>query len=155
MINNDILRRLRFALSISNSEMAEIFSHSGYKITEGEILSLLKKDDDEGFTPCNDKLMRLFLDGLIINRRGRRDGDAPAAVKPSPRLTNNETLKKLRIALNYKEDDMLEIFRLAEFTITRSELSAIFRKEGHTNYKACGDQIIRSFLQGLTVKYRK
>lgn len=155
MINNDILRRLRFALSISNSDMAEIFNHSGYEISQGEILDLLKKEEEEGFTECSDKIMGLFLDGLIISRRGRREGDAPAEVKPSSRLTNNDVLKKIRIALNYKEDDMMEIFRLAEFEIKRPELSALFRKKGHKNYKVCGDQLMKNFLQGLTVRYRK
>lgn len=155
MINNDILRRLRFALNISNSDMAEIFSLAGHDISQGEILNLLKKEDNEGFTECSDKTMSLFLDGFIISRRGRKEGDAPAEVKPSSRLTNNDILKKIRIALNYKEDDMMDIFRLSEFDITRSELSALFRKKGHKNFKICGDQLMKNFLQGLTVKYRK
>lgn len=155
MINNDILRRLRYALNISNSEMAGIFGHSGYSISQGELLDILKKEDEEGFTPCNDKLMSIFLDGFIKSRRGKREGDTPAQVKPSTRLANNDILKKLRIALNFKEDDMLEIFRLAEYNITRAELSALFRNKDHKNFKLCGDQILRSFINGLAVKYRK
>lgn len=155
MINNDILRRLRFALNINNSDMAEIFSHSGCEISQGEILNLLKKEEDEDFTPCSDKTLGMFLDGLIIHLRGRKEGDTPAAVKPSSRLTNNDILKKIRVALNYKDDDMMEIFRLADFEISKPELSALFRKKDNKNFKLCKDQLMKNFLQGLTVKYRK
>ncbi len=155
MINNDILRRLRYALNISNSDMAEIFSHSGYTISEGEILDLLKKEEDEGYTVCSDKLLCLFLDGLVIHKRGRKEGEIPAAVAPSSRLTNNDILKKIRVSLNYKDEDMMEIFRLAEFDLSKSELSALFRKKGNKNFKLCKDQLMKAFLTGLTVKYRK
>ena len=154
MVNNDIIRRLRYALNISNSEMAGIFSHSGYEIPQGEILNLLRKEEDEGFTVCSDKLLCLFLDGLIIHKRGRKEGEVPAPVKPSTRLSNNDILKKIRIALNYKDDDMMEIFRLAEYDISKPELSALFRNKEHTNFKLCKDQLMKTFLKGLTVKYR-
>jgi len=155
MINNDILRRLRYALNISNSDMAEIFSHSGYEISEGHILDLLKKEEDEGYTVCSDKLLCLFLDGLVIHKRGRKEGEVPVAVKPSARLTNNDILKKIRVALNYKDDDMMEIFRLAESDISKPELSALFRKNNHKNFKLCKDQLMKAFLKGLTAKFRK
>jgi len=155
MINNDILRRLRYALNISNSDMAGIFSHSGYEITEGDILDLLKKEEEQGYTVCSDKLLCLFLDGLVIHKRGRKEGDEPSAFKPSSRLTNNDILKKIRVALNFKDDDMMEIFRLAESEISKHELSALFRKKDHKNFKLCKDQLMKSFLKGLTVKYRK
>lgn len=155
MINNDILRRLRFALSIGNSEMAEIFSLSGCTVSQGEILDLLKKEEEEGFIQCSDLMMSRFLEGLIIMKRGRKEGEPELTVNHPARLTNNDILKKIRIALNLKEDDMLELFRLAEFVITKHELSALFRKKGHKNYKVCGDQLMKNFLQGLTIKYRK
>jgi uncharacterized protein YehS (DUF1456 family) len=70
------------------------------------------------------------------------------------RLTNNAILKKLRIALQLKEDDMVGILKLAGVDISTSELTALFRKEGHRNYKECGDQFLRNFLKGLTLRYR-
>ncbi|HOP30543.1 MAG TPA: DUF1456 family protein [Spirochaetota bacterium] len=155
MINNDILRRLRYALNISNSDMAEIFSHSGYEISEGDILDLLKKEEEDGYAACSDKILCLFLDGLVIHKRGRKEGEVPAAVKPSSRLTNNDILKKIRVALNFKDDDMLEIFRLAEFPLSKSELSALFRKKDNKNFKLCKDQLMKAFLNGLTIRYRK
>ncbi len=69
-------------------------------------------------------------------------------------MTNNDILKKLRIALELKDDDIVEILRLAEFEISKSELSAIFRREDHKNYKPCGDQLLRRFLNGLIIRNR-
>lgn len=156
MNNNDILRRLRYALQISNSSMAEIFKLAGLDISESAILDLLKKDDDDEFVECGDRELELFLDGLIIQKRGKRENaDSDPAVKPKLSLSNNMVLKKLKIALDFKEENMLEMFRLAEFEITRPELSAIFRKKGSKNYKVCGDQILKNFLQGLAVYFRK
>lgn len=155
MIKNDILRRLRYALSISNSEMAEIFLLAGHDITESEILSLLKKEEEDGFVECSDRLIEIFLNGLIIQKRGRRETDEnKKPVYSSDRISNNAILKKLRIALNFKEVDMLKMFSLADFPVSKSELSALFRKRGHKHYKVCGDQMVRNFLQGLTV-YQK
>ena len=64
-------------------------------------------------------------------------------------------LKKLRIALNFKEEDMLNTLKLADFQISKGELSAFFRQKDHKNYRECGDQIIRNFLQGLALHFRK
>lgn len=153
MNNNDILRRLRYALNISNSGMADIFKLSGYEISEAKILTLLKKEEEEGYVECSDMELSLFLDGLIVQKRGRKDGPEPE-VKPEARMTNNLVLKKLRIALNFKEEDMLAVFKLADFDVSKPELSAFFRKKGHKNYKLCKDQMLKNFLQGLTIYLR-
>ena len=69
-------------------------------------------------------------------------------------MTNNDILKKLRIALQLKDTDIIEILKLADFEITKSELSALFRNTDHRNYKECGDQILRNFLNGLIIRNR-
>ena len=69
-------------------------------------------------------------------------------------MTNNDILKKLRIALQLRDTDIIEILKLAEFDISKAELSALFRKEGQHNYKECGDQILRRFLDGLIIRNR-
>jgi len=69
-------------------------------------------------------------------------------------MTNNDILKKLRIALHLKDTDIIEILKLADFEITKSELSALFRSEDQRNYKECGDQILRRFLNGLIIRNR-
>ncbi|MBT6326681.1 MAG: DUF1456 family protein [Bdellovibrionales bacterium] len=69
-------------------------------------------------------------------------------------LTNNDILKKLRVALAYRDDDIIEVLKLVDFNISKSELSALFRKDDHEKYMECGDQILRNFLNGLVLKLR-
>lgn len=69
-------------------------------------------------------------------------------------MTNNDVLKKLRVALKLRDDEIVEILKLVDFKITKSELGAFFRKEDHPNYTECGDQILRNFLNGLVIHYR-
>ena len=155
MNNNDVLRRLRYALNISNPVMIEIFQISGCTLEQPTLIKLLKKEEEEEFIACSNPLLSFFLDGLIIHKRGRRDSAETEAPKPDASLNNNAILKKLRIALDLKDDDMLALMKLAGVTISKSELSALFRNKGHKHYKECGDQFLRNFLQGLTIRHRK
>jgi len=154
MTNNDILRQLRYALNINDSTMIEIFKLSDHKIEQSSVTGLLKKEDEEGFALCGNDVLRYFLDGLILHKRGRKEMRLGETRKSDSRLTNNAILKKLRIALELKEDDMLGILKLANVDISKHELTALFRKEGHKNYKECGDQFLRKFLKGLSIRYR-
>ncbi|GAC1472421.1 MAG: DUF1456 family protein [Desulfuromonadaceae bacterium] len=154
MNNNDILRRLRYALDISNPAMIEIFQLSGCTIEHTTLLKFLKKEEEEDFIECSNPLLSFFLDGLIVHKRGRRESDAGQPPKPDPSLDNNAILKKLRIALDLKEENMIAVMKLAGVTISKSELSALFRNKGHKHYKECGDQFLRNFLQGLTIRNR-
>jgi uncharacterized protein YehS (DUF1456 family) len=155
MTHNDVFRRVRYALDLSNPKLQEIFLLAGHEVAAGEILALLKKEGEEGWLPMDDDLLECFLDGLIALRRGKRETEAGAAGKRRGMLSNNDILKKLRIALELKEADMLAVFQLAGFPTSKSELTALFRTRGHANFKECGDQLLRNFLKGLTVKYRE
>lgn len=158
MTNNDILRRLRYALSINNDQMVEMFAKGNLTVSHAQLHGWLMKEAAEGeeqeagFVPCPDAALSQFLDGLIAVRRGVRD-DAPPQVIPN-RINNNLILRKLRIALNFKEEEMLGTLKLADFNLSKSELSALFRSREHKHYQDCGDQILRNFLIGLTAKYR-
>jgi len=154
MTNNDILRKLRYALNINDSTMIALFKLVDHEIEQSNLTGLLKKEDEEGFVICSDDVLGYFLDGLIIHKRGRKENKPGETRKPDSRLTNNSILKKLRIALELKEDDMLGILKLANVDISKSKLTALFRKEGHKNYKECGDQFLRKFLKGLSIRYR-
>ena len=154
MNNNDILRRVRYGLDISNPGMIEIFKLSGCTLELPTLLKLLKKEEEDEFISCSNPLLSFFLDGLIIHRRGRRDGDDGQLPKPDASLNNNAILKKLRIALDLKEDDMRAIMQLAGIVISKSELTALFRNKGHKHFKECGDQFLRNFLNGLTIRNR-
>ena len=69
-------------------------------------------------------------------------------------MDNNDILKKIRVALSLKDHEIIEILELSDFKMSKSELSALFRKEDHPNYKSCGDQVLRKFLNGLITKNR-
>jgi uncharacterized protein YehS (DUF1456 family) len=154
MTNNDILRRLRYALDIKDSTMVEIFKLSEYEIARSDLIDLLKKEEEEGYVDCSDEVIVLFLDGLIIHKRGNGEMAPGHVEKRDLPLTNNGILKKLRIALKFREDEMLSTLKLAGMSLSKSELSALFRKEGQRHYKECGDQILRNFLKGLTTRFR-
>lgn len=154
MINNDVLRRVRYALDLNDYSMMDIFALSDVEISRDELLHLLKKDNQEGYVALDNQLLDAFLNGLIIYRRGKLEDKPGQAKKPDLPVTNNSILKKLRIALNFKEEDMLNTLKLADFEISKGELSAFFRQKSHKNYRECGDQIVRNFLQGLTIHFR-
>jgi uncharacterized protein YehS (DUF1456 family) len=154
MNNNDILRRLRYALEISDSAMIAIFALSERTITQAELLDLLKKEEDPGFVECGDAVLDRFLDGFITLKRGKRESGGPLPPKQKTRFSNNTVLKKLRVALELKDDDLHEIARLGGMEMSKSEMTALFRKEGQKNFKECGDQFLRNFLKGLAIKYR-
>ncbi len=148
MENNAVLRRLRYILNIDDRKMAEIFSSGGREIDISKVSSILKKDDEDGYTECSDDLLTLFLDNLIVEMRGPGD---PAKHPPKKEmLDNNTVLKKLRIAFNFREEDMIRVFSLGGYEISKAELSAFFRRKEHKNYKECGDQLLRKFLKGLS-----
>ena len=151
MANNDLLRSIRDALKIDDASMVQIFKESGREVGQSTITALMKSEDEDGYIPCSDPVLGFFLDGLIIHKRGRQD-DAPAqAAQPSTRLTRNAIMKKLRIALNLKEDDLVSIFQSARVEISKYDLSALFRKEGNKHYKECSEQIFRGFMKGLAL----
>jgi len=152
MTNNDILRRIRYTFDFNDSKMMAIFQSAEYRASREEISDWLKKEDDEAYKNCSDKHLAYFLNGLINENRGKREGEQP---KPEKTLNNNIILTKLKIALNLKAEDMLGILNLADFSFSKHELSALFRKKGHKHYRECKDQILRNFLQGMQVKYRK
>ena len=151
MKNNDVLRRIRYCFDIEDSKMVAIFGLAGHQVTREQISDWLKKDDDPAHQPCSDSLLATFLNGFITDRRGEKEGPQPV---PEKRLTNNMVFIKLKIALNLKSEQVLEILSLAELQLSSNELSAFFRKLGHKNYRECKDQVLRNFLKGIQIKYR-
>jgi len=155
MDNNDILRRLRYALNITDLRLIELFKLVGRDIARAELEGIFRKEGEPGFIPCGDEILGLFLDALVLDRRGAREGTAsPPRPRPGARLSNNDVLKRIRIALELKDVDMIEIMGRAGASVTKSELNALFRARDQENFRPCGDQFLRSFLVGLTAKYR-
>jgi uncharacterized protein YehS (DUF1456 family) len=151
MKNADILRRLRFAFDFNDDEMISIFAKGGHVTTRAEVSDWLKREEDDNHKPINDRLFAIFLNGFIIKNRGSQNGEIPT---PESKLTNNIILRKLKIALQFKEEDMLEMFKLASIKISKSEISAFFRNPSQDKYMECKDQFLRNFLDGLVKKYR-
>lgn len=148
MTNNDTLRRLRYALNIDDAKVAEIITLTDRATQPDEVANWLKREDEDGFSALSDSMLCRFLDGLIIDKRGPHpSGNTP---KPLDFLSNNEVLKKLRIALEMKEEDVLAAFEKAEFVVTKAELGSFFRKDGHRNYRKCPEQVLRKFIHGLS-----
>lgn len=152
MIGNDVLRSVRYMLNVDDAAVASILALGGHDASTADVAAFLRKDDEPGYRECSGRALSCFLDGLIVHRRGR--DPSRAGRPPEPRIDNNAVLTKLRIAFELKEDDLLAILRAAGFPVSRPELSALFRKPTHTNYRACGDQLLRNFLKGLTLRLR-
>lgn len=151
MTNNDILRRIRYTFDFSDSKMMAVFGLADHEVTREQVSNWLKKEDDPAYKSCSDNQMAIFLNGLINDKRGKKEGAQP---EPEQRLTNNIIFMKLKIALNLKAEDVLDIMSLADFSMSKHELSAFFRKPGHKHYRECNDQILRNFLKGMQFKYR-
>ncbi|MEK4026932.1 YehS family protein [Sporosarcina sp. FSL W7-1283] len=162
--NNDILTRLRYALDIKDTAMVEIFELGGMETTKEEVQKMLSKSkedeaqENEYVKEVDNTMLESFLNGFVSLKRGVQD------IKPeneqnqflmTDRNVNNILLKKMKIALSLTSEDMLEILQDAGINLSKSELSAVLRKEGHRNYKECGDRYARNFLKGLALRYRE
>ncbi len=154
MINNDVLRSVRYMLDLSDNAVLGLarLADPGFIIEPEQVQAFLKKDGEAGFEPCSDRMLAHFLDGLVLHYRGRDETQPPRPV--AARVTNNLVLKKLRVAFELKDVDMHQAFEDAGFPVSKPELSALFRQPEHRNFRACGDQILRNFLKGLTLRMR-
>jgi len=150
MLNNDVLRSLRYTLKASDAQMAEIAALGGCTVDEAEVRAWLRREDEDGYQECPDEAMARFLDGLIYFKRGK-DESRPAPPLELP-VSNNQILKKLRVAFELRDEDLQAIPHAADLQLSKSELGALFRKPGHSNYRACGDQLLRNFLKGLSLR---
>ncbi len=112
---------------------------------------MVEKEDNPAYQKCGDTLLAIFLNGSINDRRGKKEGAQPY---PERRLANNIILRKLKIALNLKAEDILKIMNLAYLRIRKHELSTFVHRSDHKNYCDCTDQILRNFLTGMQLKYR-
>ena len=154
MINNDVLRSIRYMLDLGDAKVVEIvqLADPAFAIDRDQVRAFLLKEDEPDYLACSDAALARFLDGLIVHRRGRDERRPPRPVEK--RVDNNVVLKKLRVAFELKDVDMHQVFEDAGFPVSRPELSALFRQPGQKNYRPCGDQMLRNFLKGLTLHVR-
>jgi len=149
--NNDVLRRIRYTFDLKDKKVVDIFALTKAKVTSEQVNFWLRKDDDQAMVELADVDLASFLNGFIIEKRGKRDGDLP---KPEKELTKNVILMKIKIALNLQADDIIALLENNGLTVGKAELSAFFRKPEHKNYRQCKAQFLRNFLQGVQDKYR-
>lgn len=174
MDNNDRLIRIRYALDIKDIDMVKIFKLGGIDVTKEEVQKMLIKSNDgyhdearshddlekiEENIKCNNNKFESFLNGFIIFKRGKQEPkpgqpNRPVFTIKDSASVNNVMLKKLKIALSLTSEDVINVLKEAGVIVSKGELSAIFRKEGHKHYKVCGDKYARNFLKGLALKFR-
>lgn len=151
MHNNTVLFTLHNALPLSDEAMAEVFVLGGQQVTTSEAHALRGHPGKEGAVHCSDAQLAGFLDGLILQRRGPRTSGAPVPAVTTE-LTNNLIFKKLRIALNLREDDVLRLLIAGGQALSKRALTPLFRKPTHKHYRACDDATLEAFFKGLTLE---
>lgn len=149
MTNNDILRRIRYLFNYSDQKMMEIFKLANYDVKKTDVIDWLRKTEDPFLIEISDKELAVFLNGLIVEKRGKREGPAP---EPEQHLNNNIILRKLKIALDLKSEDIIALFASIDIKVGKPELSAFFRKPDHKSYRPVLDQYLRNFLNALQNK---
>ncbi|HLV42121.1 MAG TPA: DUF1456 family protein [Brumimicrobium sp.] len=151
MTNNDIIRQLRYTFDYDDDKMMVLFASAGLETTRAQVCDWLKKEDDESHIKIEDKELATFLNGFINDKRGKKEGPP---MRPEDRLNNNIIFRKLKIALNLQDTEILAILDLANMRVSKHELSSFFRNPSQRQYRKCNDQFLRNFLYGLQLKYR-
>ena len=135
-------------LHVNDAALIEIAGLGGCEVTREDIASYLKREEEEGYEECPHEVMAYFLDGLVTYKR------SPGETRPfqpvEVPITNNIVLKKLRVAFELKDTDVIELIEKSGLQVSKTELSAFFRSPYHRNYRECGDQFLRNLLKGLT-----
>jgi len=147
MTHNDVLRSLRYLLNVNDATLADIFRLGNCAVSRAEVMAFLKADDEDGRQTCGDQAMACFLNGLVIYKRGKDETRPPQPVEVP--VTNNTVRKKVRVAFELKDDDVIALLRKNGLTLSKTEVGAFFRRPDHRNYRDCGDQVLRNFLKGL------
>lgn len=132
--------------------MIALFALAEMKVSRSQVSDWLKKDDDQNFRRLSDFQFATFLNGFIVEKRGKREGPSP---KAEQEMNNNIIFRKLKIALNLKVEDILEVFLSVKAHVSKPEVTALFRRPDQRQYRECQDQFLRFFLQGLQETYGK
>ena len=146
MTHNDVLRSVRYLLNVSDATLADIIRLGHGEVSRGELVAFLKKEDEDGYQACGDAAMAHFLNGLVTYKRGKDDSRPPQPVEVP--VTNNTVLKKLRVAFELKDGDIIALLQRTGLSVSKTELSAFFRRPDHRNYRECGDQLLEVCPEG-------
>ncbi|MEZ9159187.1 DUF1456 family protein [Vibrio lentus] len=146
MTNNEILRRIQHALNLKNAQIIKAIEQADVTVAHDQVINWLKDDNDKSCATMKDKELAVFLNGFINLKRGKKEGEQP---KPEVALTNNMIFMKLRIALNMKAEDVLDVLEVVGVSLSKYEIGAYFRKPENKNYKVCEDQLLCDYLNGV------
>ena len=146
MTNNEILRRIQHALNLKNAQIIKAIEQADVTVAHDQVINWLKEDNDKSCSTMKDKELAVFLNGFINLKRGKKEGEQP---KPEVALTNNMIFMKLRIALNMKAEDVLDVLEVVGVSLSKYEIGAYFRKPENKNYKVCEDQLLCDYLNGV------
>lgn len=149
MINNDLLRRISTILNFNDEKILSVFTLGQCLITTEQLSAFFKEKDDSTYQVVADVELASFLNGLIIDKRGQKDGPERQAEQV---LSNNIIFNKLKIALALKADEVISILELAGLSLGKYELSAFFRNVNHKHYRDCNDDVLSTFLKGLKIQ---
>lgn len=147
MTNNEVLKRVCALFEFSHTKTIEIFALGGARVRADEVEHWLQTEDDSQI--CPDESLARFLNGLIIEKRGKKEGPEPVAETV---LNFNDIFRKIKIALNLQAEEVLEVFQSVHYSISKHELSALFRSKGHKHYRECSDDVLRNFFNGLEMR---
>jgi uncharacterized protein YehS (DUF1456 family) len=128
--------------------MIDIFRLGDHAVSRAEIVGFLKTEEDEGYQPCSDKALAHFLNGMVTYKRGKDDSRPPQPLELP--VTNNTVLKKVRVAFELKDADIIALLQRTGLRVSKAELGAFFRRPDHRNYRECGDQILRNVLKAMS-----
>lgn len=148
MTHNDVLRSLRYLLNVPDGKLGDIVRLGGGEVSQADLVAFLKKEDEAGYRECGHEVMARFLNGLVIYKRGRDESRPPQPVELP--VTNNAILKRLRVAFELKDSDLVALIEKSGLRVTKGELGAFFRRPDHRNYRDCGDQFLRNVIKGLS-----
>jgi len=149
MQTNHVFCRLVQALQWKPEELQAIFTLADIELSTNQLARLQKNPAEPGFESLPDYVLIKFFDALIEQRRGRRVGAPAPEVSKRAKLSNNEVLKKLRIAFNLQEQQLRELFKCVTIELTKSDMSALFRKPDQPAFKICDDELLLDFIDGL------
>lgn len=150
MDNNDLLRRLRYALQLDDTEAARLATLGGVQVGADDMAAFRARDDDAEVRPCPDAVATALLNGLVTDRRG----PSPDAARAVETLDNNTVLKRLKTALSMQTAEVYRCIELGGGTVSQSAVGAFLRRPGTRNFRGLGDQMLRRFLTGLALSRR-
>lgn len=150
MTNNELLNKLSQILQLDSEQIVAIFAQAEVSVSADDASAYSKSHGDTEHKPVSDLILAQFLNGLINQLRGKKDGPQATA---ETELSNNAKCMKIKIAFNIQADKMVELFELGELPLSKHEISAFFRKPDTKHYRPCKDDTLRAFIKGLALSH--